>query len=190
MSDEQQHPFQDPAHMRVNLYQAATQLAVGSPPQCGYNAAAPGKYRISHTHAGGEAASYLQNLADAESTRNNLNVTVSPAVPLSHATAPPESEYAFTIIAAAVGSTTSQCDTRATRHSAGFMHRSTATGWRLAANECRCAATRVAATILGEQSSDFGDDFAGGRSLDMEIVLDQVADLLTGSSARASSPLQ
>ena len=43
---------------------------------------------------------------------------------------------------------------------------------------------------LGEQSSDFGDDFAGGRSLDMEIVLDQVADLLTGSSARASSPLQ
>ena len=48
MSDEQQHPFQDPAHMRVNLYQAATQLAVGSPPQCGYNAAAPGKYRISY----------------------------------------------------------------------------------------------------------------------------------------------
>ena len=37
MSDEQQPPVQDPAHMRVH-YQAAPQLVVGSPPQCGFNA--------------------------------------------------------------------------------------------------------------------------------------------------------
>ena len=51
MSDEQQPPVQDPAHMHVH-YQAAPQLVVGSPPQCGFNAAA--RLVTPHFRAGGE----------------------------------------------------------------------------------------------------------------------------------------
>ena len=57
MSDEQQHPFQDPMQMRVGVpYQAATQLVVGLLPQCDFSATAPGNTAF-HTHAGGQAAS-------------------------------------------------------------------------------------------------------------------------------------
>ena len=76
MSGEQNPLFSDPTLMRVN-YQAATQPADGSPPRYG-NAVAPHSTAF-HTHAGGQAASYLRTLADAELTRNQQ--TPLPTVP-------------------------------------------------------------------------------------------------------------
>ena len=75
MSDEQQYPIKDPAHIACQLPGChPAELAVGSPPQCGHSATAPGG-RLP------PIPSY--NLADAESTRNNLNVAVSSAVSLT-----------------------------------------------------------------------------------------------------------
>ena len=76
MSGEHNPLFSDPALMRVTP-QVASQPADGSPPRYGSAVAPEGT--AFHTHAGGQAASYLRSLADAELTRNQA--TASAAVP-------------------------------------------------------------------------------------------------------------
>ena len=183
MSGER-HPFNnDPTPMRVNL-QAAPQRVVGSPPSCGSDTAAPGNIAF-HTHAGGQAASYLRILADAESTRNHQNVPATP-------TGPPPSQYQNP-------HTPYQSSPP---HLAQQQHGTTPAprGLWSAAHvglqppvavllQMNAAALPpgLQPPLAGPQSGSGYEPGASGHSLDIEIALDQVADLLTHASTRVFS---
>ena len=89
MSGDQNPLFQDPT-LRSGNFLAANQLAVGSPPEYGVSSVAPGNTTF-HTHAGGQAASYLRHLADAELTRNN-----NPGAPIPPFTPSPQQQQPTT----------------------------------------------------------------------------------------------
>ena len=155
--------------MRVTP-QAASQPADGSPPRYGSAVAPEGT--AFHTHAGGQAALYLRHLADAELTRNQA--TGSAAVPHT-----PSLQNQF-----ALPQQPSPPQQLLHRHDAPAPHQpqlpSPCSGSQPPVADL--LQLNVAALPAGLQSpmaaQHEADDADSETSMDMEIVLDQVFDLV------------
>ena len=177
MSGEQQPFMNDPTQMRVN-FQAAIQRVVGSPPPCSSDTAAPGNTAF-HTHAGGQAASYLRVLADAESTRNNQNVPATP-------TGPPPIQYQnLQTPYQSAPPHLAQRQHGTTPAPRGFWPSAHGGPQPPVADLLQMNAAALPPglqpPLAGPQSSSAYEQGTSGLSLDIEIALDQVADLLSQS---------